>query len=197
MTKKHVSLLFLISLISLFSPISAQNHSNQYNNYITDEEIPVVVPCSGPDYFSTPDIIRGSGIGESMQQQMARRMAYSNALKDLTSKISTSIDAVFTMFVNDESINLDETLYQKYEGTQQEQIHQTTGYHTICEKYAIYTNNNGRKMYKCYLAIEIDTDDILKPIYGTTQQEGSEELNVEYDLFKEEFNKNFEQNSNL
>lgn len=197
MIKKQISLFVLIALMSLFLPISAQNHSDQLNNYLTDEELLVEVPCSGPDYFSTPDIIRGSGIGESLQQQMARRMAYSNAIRDLVGKVSTSIDAVFTMYINDESFDMDETLYQKYEGMQQEQIKQTTGYRTICEKYATYMNNKGRKMYKCYLAIEIGTDEILKPIYETTQQEGSEKLNVEYDQFKEEFNKNFEQNGNL
>ena len=161
------------------------------------EETLIEVPCTGPEFFSTHEMIRGNGIGESMQQQMARRMAYSAAVKSLASSISTTIDAVFSTYVKDESVNMDETFYQKYEGMQQEMVSQTTGYRTICEKYATYTNNANRRIYKCYIAIEIDTDEVLKPVYELTQQDDSDKLNVEYEQFKEEFNKVFDQNGNL
>lgn len=176
---------------------SIRNAQKMQDAAIHSQETEEIIPCSGPEYFSTKEIVRGSGIGESMQQQMARRMAYSNAVKDLAGKISTTIEAVFSTYVNDETINMDETFMQKYEGMQQEKISQTTGYRTICEKYTSYFNNANRKIYKCYLAIEIGTDEILKPLYEITQQEGSEKLNVEYNEFKEEFNKIFEQNGNL
>lgn len=162
------------------------------------EETLIDVPCSGPEFFSTPEMIRATGIGESMQQQIAKRLAYSSAVKELASKISTTIDAVFTMYVNDETTNMDETFYQKYEGMQQEKVSQTTGYRTICEKYAFYTNNAGRKIYKCYLAIEIGTDEMLKPIYDAIQEDSSAyQFNVEYNDFKKDFNQIIEQNGNI
>lgn len=176
---------------------SLRNAQKMQDAAIHSQETEELIPCTGPEFYSTREIVRGNGIGESMQQQTARRMAYSNAVKDLAGKISTTVKSVFNTYVNDETINMDETFYQKYEGMQKEIVNQTTGYRTICEKYASYINSANRKIYKCYLAIEIGTDEILKPLYETTQQESSEKLNVEYEQFKEEFNKIFEQNGNL
>lgn len=187
--KKTMYLAMLIAAMMFSMPMNAQ----QGQEILLDD-----VPCNGPEFFSTPEMIRATGIGESMQQQMAKRLAYSSAVKELAGKINTTIDAVFTMYVNDETTNMDETFYQKYEGMQQEMVSQSTGYRTICEKYAFYTNNAGRKIYKCYLAIEIGTDEILKPIYDAIQKEdASNQFDVEYNEFKKEFNQIFEQNGNL
>lgn len=158
------------------------------------QEKEVIMPCMGDEFMSSSDIVRATGIGESMQQQMAKRLAYSNAVKELTGKISTTMNALFVMYVNDEMVNMDETLQQKYEGMQQEKIEQTTGYRTICEKYTSYINNAGRKIFKCYLAIEIGIDEILKPVYDQIQEADQNKLNVNYDKFKEDFNKEFEKN---
>ena len=43
-----------------------------------DDEIEVTLPCTGPDYFSTEEVFRGTGTGESLDQMTARKKALSN-----------------------------------------------------------------------------------------------------------------------
>ena len=47
---------------------------------------------------------------------------------------------------------------------------------------------NGEKLYKGYVAIEIDTDEILRPIYVDIQKERGLEIEFDYEDFKEIFN---------
>ena len=42
-------------------------------------EVEVNVPCCGEEFFSTPTLIRASGNGQSMNQQVAKNMARSSA----------------------------------------------------------------------------------------------------------------------
>jgi len=59
-------------------------------------ETEVIVPCSGPDYFSNDDYFRANAMGESLDQAVSKKKAMSNARADLASAISTTIKALLT-----------------------------------------------------------------------------------------------------
>lgn len=147
----------------------------------------VNMPCFGPEFYSTAEIVRATGIGESMNQQMAKRFARSAAIEELTSKINTAVQALIHDYFKSDNKNMTETFEQKMQGLTVQKIEQTTGYRTACEKYTTYYNNNDVKVYKCYVAIEIGADEILKPLYDGLQAEESERIELDYQQFKKEF----------
>lgn len=158
-------------------------------------EVEVTVPCSG--LFSTNELLRASGIGESMQQQMAKRIAYTNAIRELGSKIETSIQALTTMYFKDMMQNMEEDIEQRYEGMIKEVVDQKMGYRTLCEKYTSYYNDKNVKTFKCYLSIEVGVDELLQPVYQKMQEAAKNKIDADYQEFKGEFNKVFQQNEAL
>lgn len=153
-------------------------------------------PCT--DAGSTESYIRARGIGQSLQQQMARTKAQTQAVRDLGAKIGTTVQALIKMYSNEETIDVltDESsssgirLEEKIEGMVKQKVDQNLNFSTSCEKTKTFLKS-GRKMYKCYMVIQAGKDDLLKPIYDQLQQDASLKLNVDYNRFSEEFDKEF------
>lgn len=153
-------------------------------------------PCT--DAGSTESYIRARGIGQSLQQQMARTKAQTQAVRDLGAKIGTTVQALIKMYSNEETIDVltDESsssgirLEEKIEGMVKQKVDQNLNFSTSCEKTKTFLKS-GRKMYKCYMVIQAGKDDLLKPIYDQLQQDTSLKLNVDYNRFSEEFDKEF------
>lgn len=154
-------------------------------------------PCM--DANSTDTYLRARGIGESLQQQSARTKAQTYALRDLAGKVSISVKSVLRAYVNDESTDMmnDEMsatgmyVEEKSENMVKQVIDQNLRYSTTCEKTRTYMKNN-RKIYKCYMIVQVGMDDMLKPIYNQIQKENTIRLKQDYENFKEEFEKEFE-----
>ena len=53
---------------------------------IPEGEKEVVVPCSGPDYFTNAKVFRANSIGESMDQVTSKKKALTNARNELASR---------------------------------------------------------------------------------------------------------------
>lgn len=154
-------------------------------------EVEVKVPCCGEEFFSTPTLIRASGSGQSMNQQVAKNMARSSALQELTSKVKVSVEALVSNYYKSENINMTENFMQKFqEMTVQKIKEEISGYRTICEKYTKFMNN-GRPAFKCYVAIEIGKDELLKPVFETLTEDQSAQIDMDYNTFKAEFDKEF------
>ena len=154
-------------------------------------EVEVAVPCCGEEFFSTPTLIRASGNGQSMNQQVAKNMARSSAIQELTSKVKVSVEALVGNYYKSENINMTENFMQKFqEMTVQKIKEEISGYRTICEKYTKFMNN-GRPAFKCYMAIEIGKDDLLKPVFETLTNDQSAQIDMDYETFKAEFDKEF------
>ena len=64
-----------------------------------NEEVEISIPCSGVEFFSTSALIRASSVGESMDQQMARRMSRQAALEDLGTKVGVAINSVISGYI--------------------------------------------------------------------------------------------------
>ena len=161
------------------------------------QEVDLDEPCM--DANSTDTYLRARGIGESLQQQSARTKAQTFALRDLAAKISVAVKSVLKAYVNDESTDMmtDETsatgmyIEEKTENMVKQVVDQNLRYSTPCEKTRPYMKNN-RKIYKCYMVVQVGVDDMLKPIYNQIQKENTIRLKQDYENFKEEFEKEFE-----
>lgn len=153
-------------------------------------------PCS--DCVSTPEAIRAVAIRESMDQQMAKKMARSSALEEMASKINVTVKAVIDDYYNSRSVNMNEETKRRFEGLSRQVIDQSVkGYRTVCEKFTVSTKPNGAEVYKCYYGIELGKDDVAKSLYKGLSSDDKLRLDYDYEKFKEEFNKqlnNMDQN---
>lgn len=161
------------------------------------QEVDLDEPCM--DAISTDTYLRARGVGESLQQQSARTKAQRDALRDLAAKINISIKSVLISYMNDETTDMmtDEKsatgmyIEEKMQNMVKQVVDQNTSYSTPCEKTRTYMKNN-RKIYKCYMIVQVGMDDMLKPIYNQIQKENTIRLKQDYENFKEEFEKEFE-----
>lgn len=164
------------------------------------EEKEVNEPCM--DVTSSSEVLRARGIGESLNQQGARTKAQAVAVRDLAGKIGTAVQSLLKYYMNDESTKMvtDETaaggLYseEKMENMIKQKIDQYLAYNTFCEKTTSYLKNNN-KVYKCYMVVQTGKDEVLKPVFSELQKENSERLKINYEKFSEEFDKEFQKQS--
>ena len=154
------------------------------------QEQEVEVPCG--DYYSTSEVIRALGIGEDYEQQMATEMARSAALEELASQISTSVQALVSNYKKSMRVNLKRESVRRVEGMAMTAVDQTTGYRIACRKTTSYVLN-GEKLFKNYMVIEVNKDELLEPIYDSIQEDEELKVDMDYQKFAEEFDKNFQQ----
>ena len=154
------------------------------------QEQEVVVPCS--EYYSTAEIIRALGIGEDYDQQMANELARVAALEELASQVNTSVQAIVSNYKKAMRINLTRESKQRMEGMTLTAVEQSTGYRIACRKTTSYVLN-GEKLFKHYMVVEVAKDELLEPIYEGIQEDEELQLDMDYQKFAEEFDKNLQQ----
>lgn len=161
------------------------------------QEVDIVdEPCT--EAGSSEAYIRSRGIGESLQQQMARTKAQTNAVRDLGAKIGTAVQALIKHYANEETISVmtDDasadgmSFEEKIQAMTKQKVDQNLSFSTFCEKTRTYMKNN-KKIFKCYMTIQAGKDELLKPVYEELQKKANNKLNADYDSFSEEFDKEF------
>jgi len=149
-------------------------------------ETEVVVPCSGPDYFTTNKVFRANSIGESMDQVTSKKKALTNARNELAQSIETTVKTVTDNYTNSVSMDKKEQLEQKFESLNREIVDQTLqGLRTICEKLVQTKEGN----YKTYVAIELSADDLVKQYNSRLSSDDKLKVDYDYEKFKDTFNK--------
>ena len=68
-------------------------------------ETEVVVPCSGPDFFTSNKFFRANSIGESQDQVTSKKKALTNARNELAQAIQTTVKTVTDNYVNSREMN--------------------------------------------------------------------------------------------
>lgn len=154
------------------------------------QEQEVEVPCG--DYYSTAELLRALGIGEDYEQQMAAEMARSAALEELASQISTSVQSLVNNYKKSLRINLKRESIRRVEGMTMTAVDQTTNFRIVCRKTTSYVLD-GEKLFKQYMVVEVAKDELLEPIYEGIQEDEELKLDMDYQQFAEEFDKNFQQ----
>ncbi len=146
----------------------------------------VLVPCSGPDYFTNNKVFRGNSIGESMDQVTSKKKALTNARNELAQAINTTVKTVTDNYVNSRELNRKEELEQRFESLNREVVDQTlTGVRTICEKLVQTKEGN----YKTYVALELSADELVAKYNERLSKDDRLKIDYDYEKFKDTFNK--------
>jgi hypothetical protein len=149
-------------------------------------ETEVVVPCSGPGFFTDNKVFRANSIGESMDQVTSKKKALTNARNELAQSIQTTVKTVTDNYTNSTSMDKKEQLEQKFESLNREVVDQSLqGIRTICEKLVQTKDGN----YKTYIAIELSADDLVKQYNSRLSSDDKLKVDYDYEKFKDTFNK--------
>lgn len=155
-------------------------------------EVAVEMPCNGPEFFSSKGVIRASAVGESQDQMLAKKKAQANTREQLAATLNVTIKSVVDNYYSSKAIDNVEQAKTRFEGlTRQVVDQQLSGVATICEKFVKTQANT----FKCYLAQELNGEEILKGIGAKISQDEKLRLDFEYEKFKNEFNKEMDKSA--
>lgn len=146
------------------------------------------------DYQSTANTIYARGTGEDYEQQLSVEMARSAAIEELGSQISTKVQALVMNYKKSVRQNLKRESMRRIEGLTMTEVDQTTGYRIACRKTMTYVQN-GERIFKTYVVIELGEDQLLKPIYDGLQKDDELKIDGDYQSFKKEFDEHFKNKS--
>lgn len=153
----------------------------------------IVVPCSGPDYFTNGKVFRANSIGESMDQVTSKKKALTNARNELAQAINTTVKTVTDNYVNSRELNKKEELEGRFESLNREIVDQSlTGIRTICEKLVQTKDGN----YKTYVAIELSADELVAKYNERLSKDDRLKIDYDYEKFKDTFNKEMDKMGN-
>lgn len=153
------------------------------------QEVEYNEPCS--EFESTVDMIRGRGIGEDLDHQFSVDLARTAALENMASQISTKIKGFLSRNRKQGKSGLSRASLQKAEDMVTTEVEQTTGYRVACKKTMTFTEN-GARIFRTYMVVEVGASQLLKPLYDGLQKEEDLQLDMNFDEFKQEFANHFQ-----
>jgi hypothetical protein len=152
-------------------------------------ETEVVIPCSGSEFFTSKDAFRANSIGESQDQQTAKKKALANARNELAQAIQTTVKTVTDNYVNSREMNNKEDIEERFESLNREVVNQTlSGIRTICEKNMVTQQGT----YKSYIAIELSADELVTKYNERLSKDERLKIDYDYEKFKDTFNAEME-----
>jgi hypothetical protein len=155
-------------------------------------ETEVVVPCSGPDFFTTNKVFRANSIGESSDQVASKKKALTNARAELAASIQTTVKTVTDNYLNSREMNNREDVEERFEQLNREVVdQQLTGVRTICEK--LMKTSTGS--YKTYIALELSASDLVSAYNEKLSKDERLKIDYDYEKFKETFDKEMDKMS--
>ncbi len=146
----------------------------------------IIVPCSGPDYFTNSKYFRANSIGESQDQVTSKKKALTNARNELAQSIQTTVKTVTDNYVNSREMNNKEQVEERFESLNREIVDQTiTGVRTLCEKLV----KTEQGTYKTYVAIELSADELVSKYNERLSKDEMLKIDYDYEKFKDTFEK--------
>lgn len=149
-------------------------------------------PCA--DYMSTADVIYGRGSGEDFEQQLSADIARTAALEQLASQLSTKVQAMVTNYRKQARKNTKRESISRIEALTVTEVDQAVGYRIACRKTKTYIQD-GERLFKTYMVVELNEDILLSNIYKKLQQDPELSVDASYNQFKKEFDDNFKNQS--
>jgi hypothetical protein len=155
-------------------------------------ETEVVIPCSGPDYFTTNKVFRANSVGESLDQNTSKKKALTDARNQLAQAIQTTVKTVTDNYVNSREMNNKEEVEERFESLNREVVdQQLSGIRTICEK--LMKTEQGA--FKTYIAIELSAEELVAKYNERLSKDERLKIDYDYEKFKETFDKEMEKMS--
>lgn len=190
--KNRIQLLSVVCIwaIFLFQGCGSSKVSKVQESQKTPvDEVEVIVPCSGADFFTNNKAFRANSLGESSDQVTAQKKALINARSSLASSIQSTIKSVTDNYVNSREFNNREEMEERFESLNREVVNQElSGTQIICEKYT--KTSDGR--YKAYIAIELTTDKLIEKYNERLAADDRLKIDYDYEQFKKTFEKEME-----
>tara|TARA_Y100000385_G_C13036162_1_gene613113 strand:- start:954 stop:1514 length:561 start_codon:yes stop_codon:yes gene_type:complete len=179
--KKYILALGILPL--LFACSGSKKASNQP---IPESEVEVIIPCSGPDFFTNKKYFRANSIGESLDQVVSKKKALSNARADLAASVKILVESVVDNYVKSSELNNEEQVVERFEGLNREVIkEELVGIKTICEKLTKTTEGK----FKTYIAIELSAQKLVDKFHERMMKDDLLMIDYNYDKFKDTFEK--------
>lgn len=146
----------------------------------------IIVPCSGPDYFTNNKYFRSNSIGESQDQVTSKKKALTNARNELAQSIQTTVKTVTDNYVNSREMNNKEQVEERFESLNREVVDQTlSGVRTLCEKLV----KTEQGTYKTYVALELSADELVAKYNERLSKDEMLKIDYDYEKFKDTFEK--------
>ena len=182
--KKYILALGILPL--LFACSGSKKAASQP---IPETEVEVVIPCSGPDFFTNKKYFRANSIGESLDQVVSKKKALSNARADLAASVKILVESVVDNYVKSSELNNLEQVEERFEGLNREVIKQElVGIKTICEKLTKTTEGK----FKTYIAIELSAQKLVDKFHERMMKDDLLMIDYDYEKFKDTFEKEME-----
>ena len=179
--KKYILALGILPLL-----FSCSGSKKALNQPIPETEVEVVIPCSGPDFFTNKKYFRANSIGESLDQVVSKKKALSNARADLAASVKILVESVVDNYVQSSELNNVEQVVERFEGLNREVIkEELVGIKTICEKLTKTTEGK----FKTYIAIELSAQKLVDKFHERMMKDDLLMIDYNYEKFKDTFEK--------
>ena len=182
--KKYILALGLLPFI-----VACSGSKKAANQPIPANEVEVVIPCSGLDFFTNKKYFRANSIGESLDQVVSKKKALSNARADLAASVKILVESVVDNYVKSSELNNVEQVEERFEGLNREVIkEELVGIKTICEK--LTRTSEGK--FKTYIAIELSAQKLVDKFHERMMKDDLLKIDYDYEKFKNTFEKEME-----
>ncbi|QZE13817.1 hypothetical protein K4L44_14890 [Halosquirtibacter laminarini] len=144
----------------------------------------VVSYCSGSKYQSSEGIFRASGDFTSKDRMYAETMALQSAQTNLASEIEVTVKKAMEAYMGVHSNADNEDVIRRTQDLVKNNINQTLrGVVTICKK-TMMNNNTGK--YTCYIAVELNGDNVLKELNKGLSSDDKMRMDYDYQKFRKQ-----------
>lgn len=144
----------------------------------------VTVPCSGPEFQSTKDVFRASGMGYSNDMQIAKNKALMNARAELATSISNTMKRVVDNYASSYQMGQSEEAKSKFQDLARMVVKQELqGTIVICDK--MMQTQEGQ--FRSYVTVELGGPEIANKIANAVKNDDKLRIDYEYEKFKKVF----------
>jgi hypothetical protein len=151
---------------------------------VSKGEVEITLPCS--EYKSDDQFFRAFALGESMDGNVAKQKALSNARTELAGALNSTMKVVGDNYIKSSSFNNQEELLERFEQNARTVINQELrGVKTVCERM---TRTADSKNFRYYLALELSGGDLFDKYYQSLTSDQSLKIDFNYERFKDTFN---------
>lgn len=147
-------------------------------------EVEIIVPCSGPEYFTDDEVFRSNAVGESLDLSVSKRKAMTNARAELAASIQTTVKAVTDSYVKSIELDNQEEVEERFESLNREVVSQELrGLRKTCERF--FRTPEGT--YKTYVTLELSAEQLVSAYHQRLLNNQQLKIDYDYEKFKEAF----------
>ncbi|MDR1860939.1 MAG: hypothetical protein LBR06_08495 [Bacteroidales bacterium] len=151
---------------------------------LSDGEVEIITPCSGPEFMTDGEYFRASAVGSSTDQTIAKKKAQTTARTEIATAISSKVKAVTDDYLSSYSVGENDESKRRFQELSRTVVdQQLNGVRTICEK----TTKTKEGLYKVYTALELGGDEIANAMANRIKNDDKLRIDFEYEKFKKVF----------